>query len=103
MATTPDHDTHADGAGEQGYAEALAELEEILAQLEDDDVDVDVLGARVGRAAELIRLCRGRIRAAQMSVEEIVAELDSLAAGHDAAGSGAGPGVDGTAGNGSAA
>jgi exodeoxyribonuclease VII small subunit len=64
---------------EVGYAAALAELEEILDQLEDDNIDVDVLSSKVERAAELIRLCRGRIRAAQMSVEEIVAELDDLA------------------------
>ncbi len=64
---------------EPGYAEALAELEEILGQLEDDDIDVDVLSSKVERAAELIRLCRGRIRAAQLSVEEIVADLDDLA------------------------
>ncbi len=63
---------------EVGYAAALAELEEILDQLEDDNIDVDVLSSKVERAAELIRLCRGRIRAAQMSVEEIVAELDDL-------------------------
>ena len=64
---------------EVGYDAALAELEEILDQLEDDNIDVDVLSSKVERAAELIRLCRGRIRAAQMSVEEIVAELDDLA------------------------
>ena len=63
---------------EIGYAAALAELEEILEQLEDDDIDVDVLSSKVERAAELIRLCRGRIRTAQLSVEEIVADLDDL-------------------------
>lgn len=61
-----------------GYADALAELEEILDQLEDDAIDVDVLSAKVERAAELIRLCRGRIRDAQLSVEEIVADLDGI-------------------------
>ncbi len=71
-----------EAAGELGYAAALAELEEILDQLEDDDIDVDVLSSKVERAAELIRLCRGRIRDAQISVEEIVSELDSLAAGN---------------------
>lgn len=69
---------------ELGYAEALAELEDILGQLEDDDIDVDVLAVKVERAAELIRLCRGRIRAAQLSVEEIVADLDDLAEGGEA-------------------
>ena len=64
---------------EPGYADALAELEEILDQLEDDDIDVDVLSTKVERAAVLIRLCRNRIRAAQVNVEEIVAELEDLA------------------------
>lgn len=64
---------------EPGYAEALSELEEILDQLEDDDIDVDVLSTKVERAAVLIRLCRGRIRDAQVSVEEIVSELEDLA------------------------
>ncbi len=64
---------------ELGYADALTELEEILEQLEDDDIDVDVLSSKVERAAALIRLCRGRIRDAQLSVKEIVAELDDLA------------------------
>lgn len=72
MSDTPD-------TADLGYAEALAELEDILEQLDDDDIDVDVLSGRVERAAELIRFCRGRIRHAQMSVEEIVADLDELA------------------------
>ncbi len=68
---------------ELGYADALSELEEILEQLEDADIDVDVLSSKVERAAVLIRLCRGRIRDAQLSVEEIVAELDDLAENTD--------------------
>ena len=39
-----------------GYAEAMRELEEILDALEDDDLDVDVLAAKVERASALIQL-----------------------------------------------
>ncbi len=46
-----------------GYAEALAELEEILEQLEGDDLDVDQLAALVGRASELLITCRSSITA----------------------------------------
>jgi len=60
-----------------GYAEALAELEAILMEIEDDAVDVDVLAARVKRAAELLRICRDRITAAKVEVTQIVAELDT--------------------------
>jgi exodeoxyribonuclease VII small subunit len=59
-----------------GYGEALAELEAILDEIEDDSVDVDVLASRVRRAALLLRVCRGRIAAARVEVESIVAELD---------------------------
>jgi exodeoxyribonuclease VII small subunit len=61
---------------ELGYARALAELEEILDALEDDTVDVDRLATQVQRAAELIRICRGRIRDARVDVEQIVADLE---------------------------
>lgn len=58
-----------------GYAEALAELETIMSELERDNVDVDRLASQVHRAAELIRLCRERIGNARMQIETVVAEL----------------------------
>jgi exodeoxyribonuclease VII small subunit len=69
-----------------GYGEALAELEGILDEIEDDSVDVDLLAARVRRAAELLRVCRDRIASARTEVTQIVADLDpaTLEAGDDA-------------------
>lgn len=61
---------------EIGYAEALAELEGILSELERTDVDVDVLAARVQRASELIRLCRDRIGNARARIDEVVGGLE---------------------------
>ncbi|PIE32294.1 MAG: exodeoxyribonuclease VII small subunit [Ilumatobacter coccineus] len=58
------------------YAAALAELDEILAELESSDVDVDRLATRVNRAAELIAICRDRIDGARSRVVEVVAGLD---------------------------
>ena len=58
-----------------GYAEALAELETILAELERSDVDVDVLAERVKRAVELIGFCRARIGNARLQIEQVVADL----------------------------
>ena len=59
-----------------GYAEALDELETILAELEESDVDVDVLADRVARASELIRVCRDRIGNAKLQIEKVVAGLE---------------------------
>ncbi|MCY3860726.1 MAG: exodeoxyribonuclease VII small subunit [bacterium] len=61
---------------EIGYADALSELQQILGELEAEDIDIDVLAVRVERAAELIRVCRGRINDAEVRVKEIVAGLD---------------------------
>ena len=63
---------------EIGYADAMRELDDILEELERDDLDVDVLAARVQRASELIQLCRGRIARAQADVDRIVTDLESL-------------------------
>jgi exodeoxyribonuclease VII small subunit len=59
-----------------GYADAMAELEAILDDLEDDDLDVDLLASRVERASTLIQVCRDRIGAAKVQVERVVASLD---------------------------
>ncbi len=64
-----------------GYAEAMAELESILFELEDDQLDVDRLAERVQRAAELVKLCRDRVAAARLAVEEVVTGLDDVDGG----------------------
>jgi exodeoxyribonuclease VII small subunit len=60
-----------------GYAEALAELDVILRELEGSDVDVDRLADRVARAADLIAVCRRRIEGARLRIEQVVADLDA--------------------------
>ncbi len=59
-----------------GYGDAMRELEVILDEIEREDVDVDLLSKKVKRAAELIRVCRSKIHATRIEVEEIVAGLD---------------------------
>lgn len=60
----------------KGYAQALSELEDILAEINNPKVDVDILSERVARASFLIAWCKERIASAQFSVNEIVASLD---------------------------
>ena len=59
-----------------GYADAMAELEDILEHLEGDDLDVDALATRVERASTLIDVCRARITKARVQVESVVAKLE---------------------------
>ena len=72
---TPPKEVTANEPIAAGYAEALAELEAILAELERSDVDVDVLAERVKRAVELIGFCRARIGNARIQIEQVVADL----------------------------
>lgn len=53
------------------YAEAIAELEDLLAQLQEVPADIDQLYARIARAESLVAQCRAKLR----GVEE---ELDQL-------------------------
>ena len=58
------------------YNEAIQELEIILRSLETDQVDVDDLTARAERSAELIRLCRHKLRHAEASLDRVFDSLD---------------------------
>ena len=60
-----------------GYAQALDELDGILRELEGGDVDVDRLADRVARASELIAVCRQRIGAARLRIDDVIADLDT--------------------------
>ena len=58
------------------YREAIEELETILRALETDAVDVDDLTTRIERSAELIRLCRHKLRHAEASLDRVFDTLD---------------------------
>ena len=75
--TGPSDTTGPGDAAEPGYAAAMAELEQILQELEGEDPDVDVLANRVERAATLIEICRRRIANASVQVERVVTALES--------------------------
>ncbi|NML64800.1 exodeoxyribonuclease VII small subunit [Hymenobacter sp. RP-2-7] len=65
------------------YNEAIQELEGILRSLETDQVDVDDLTARAERSAELIRLCRHKLRHAEASLDRVFDSLDEEEAEED--------------------
>lgn len=56
------------------YSVAINEIEEIVAQLSDGTIDIDTLPAKVKRGAELISLCRNRLRETEESVAKILDE-----------------------------
>ncbi|WP_419947183.1 exodeoxyribonuclease VII small subunit [Candidatus Poriferisodalis sp.] len=57
-----------------GYTESMIEIESILDSLESGDVDIDTLASKVERASALIAHCEGRLRATELSLQNILAE-----------------------------
>ncbi len=55
---------------------AMEELEAILERIEGEEIDVDELAAELRRATQLLELCRGKIRKAEVEVTQIVQSLE---------------------------
>lgn len=68
---------------EPTYAEASAELEQILADIESGEIDLDVLAEKVERAAALLQTCRQKLAATETKVKKVVADLAADAATAD--------------------
>ena len=58
------------------YAEAIAEIEEIVEKIEGDELDIDNLAQNVKRVAELIRFCNATLTATEEEVERILKDFD---------------------------
>jgi Exonuclease VII small subunit. len=57
---------------EIGYNEAIREVEAILEKLNNEELDVDKLAEEVKRAAELIGLCKEKLRKAEDEVAKVI-------------------------------
>jgi exodeoxyribonuclease VII small subunit len=60
------------------YSDAFNELQQIVQVLEEGEVSVDELTAKVKRAKELIRICRVRLKETEDSVGKVMDELENL-------------------------
>lgn len=68
-------------ADEPTYGRAAERLEEILAKIEEGQVDIDELSGLVEEAAGLVTLCRNKIQAAEVKVKTITEQLERDASG----------------------
>lgn len=58
------------------YKNALVEIEEIVNRIENEEVEVDELTELVKKAAELIKLCKTKLRDTGGELEDIIEKLD---------------------------
>ncbi|PLW96888.1 MAG: exodeoxyribonuclease VII small subunit [Marinilabiliales bacterium] len=54
------------------YDEAINELDQIVAEMEDENIGIDDLSARVKRATELIGICRQKLSSTEEEVNKIL-------------------------------
>ena len=59
---------------EFNYAEAMAEVEQILGEMSTERISIDELEQKVKRASELIKACHARLNKVEASVEELLKE-----------------------------
>lgn len=59
------------------YKEAMAEIESIVAKLEDNQLDVDELSGKVKRVSELIAFCKSKLHETEEEVEKILGSINA--------------------------
>ena len=67
------------------YSRALSELEKIIAEIESEETDLDVLSEKVKRAASLIKLCRAKLRSTEEEVKKALSEMEEKSAAEGSA------------------
>ncbi len=60
---------------EQNYTQAIEELENIVTEIENEDISVDELSAKVKRAAQLIRICKAVLYKTEGEVNAVLKEM----------------------------
>jgi exodeoxyribonuclease VII small subunit len=58
------------------YSEAIAEIDEILQQIETGELDVDELAAKVKQASELLKLCKSKLFSTSREIEQVLKEME---------------------------
>lgn len=57
------------------YTEAFNELQQIVAEIETGDVNVDELADKIKRASQLIHVCKSKLTASEEEVNKLLAKL----------------------------
>lgn len=57
------------------YIEAFNELQQIVANIETGEVNVDELASKIKRASELIAVCKAKLVASEEEVDRLLSQL----------------------------
>ena len=59
------------------YTEAVAEIEDILLKIENDELNMDELSEKIKRVNALVKFCRKKLFDTEKDVEDIVKSMDA--------------------------
>ncbi|MBM6673018.1 exodeoxyribonuclease VII small subunit [Marseilla massiliensis] len=54
------------------YEEALKQLEDIVAKMENDELDIDTLGQQLKTAQKLVKLCKDKLTKTDEDIRKIL-------------------------------
>jgi exodeoxyribonuclease VII small subunit len=58
------------------YSKAIAEIEEPIMLIANEELDVDDLSEKVKRVSELLVICKAKLNSTEKEVEKILKEID---------------------------
>ena len=58
------------------YEEAMAELEKISSQMENNELEIDQLAEKLRRAQELIKLCKSQLANIGQEIQDILSDSE---------------------------
>jgi exodeoxyribonuclease VII small subunit len=61
----------------QTYKDAIAEIEEILEKLENEELDVDDLAIKIKRVSLLLKFCKDKLIGTEKEIQNIIEEMGS--------------------------
>lgn len=56
------------------YEEAVAQLEEIVDKMENDELDIDQLSEQLKRAKELVKFCKDKLTKTDEEIKKLLSE-----------------------------
>jgi exodeoxyribonuclease VII small subunit len=59
------------------YSNALAELQQLAEDLENDEISIDDLSEKIKRASQLLEFCQNKLRSTDEEVKKILSKMES--------------------------
>ncbi|RYG37507.1 MAG: exodeoxyribonuclease VII small subunit [Chitinophagaceae bacterium] len=59
------------------YSNALAELQQLAEDLENDEISIDELSEKIKRASQLLEFCQNKLRSTDEEVKKILSKMES--------------------------